>query len=248
MKLTNWEKKQKDHYNRHLSRKGLQSYYKDSLDFQDKLLGDIRKLRILDIGCGSGYDSCRFVTKGAEVTCLDISERLLDSIRFRCKKVCDTAEDLTQFKDTYFDVVFCRALLHHLRHPKKCLKEINRILKPSGKTVIIEPLANNFLLNLGRKWRNKYDNRLEDQHPFKISELKHLFFKTNFTNTSFKPFYSYFLLLHKGIDVLTKRYTPLNFEKPLFAVYNRLFSHLDKAILFFKPTQGWIMVCYGEKK
>ena len=49
-----------------------------------------------------------------------------------------------------FDIIYGTGILHHL-NLKACLDEIERILKPGGKFVFIEPLGTNPVINLYRK-------------------------------------------------------------------------------------------------
>jgi 2-polyprenyl-3-methyl-5-hydroxy-6-metoxy-1,4-benzoquinol methylase len=96
------------------------------------------KLRILDVGTGSGWlarllrDACRKSGREAEVVALDISEVILncarridsDGIRF----VAGDATSLN-FPSGTFDFVACSTMLHHLSTPdaEKALREIDRV-------------------------------------------------------------------------------------------------------------------------
>ena len=50
------------------------------------------------------------------------------------------------FKDNSFDLIFGRAILHHL-NLEKSSKEISRVLCKNGKAVFIEHLGMNPLIN-----------------------------------------------------------------------------------------------------
>ena len=90
---------------------------------------------------------------GAIVTVVDISPKNLEAMPFSCEKICDNAEELSKIKDNHYDVVFCRALLHHLSNPLKALQSMKSKLVSGGQLIFIEPLSVNFLLNIGRLWR-----------------------------------------------------------------------------------------------
>src|SRR5437764_12466232 len=47
----------------------------------DRLLGDVRGLAVLDLGCGTGRHALRLAAAGAVVTALDFSPGMLDQAR-----------------------------------------------------------------------------------------------------------------------------------------------------------------------
>ena len=74
----------------------------------------LKKARILDIGCGNGRDSFFFNKKGFSVLGIDISKKIID------KNSKNSFENL-QFKKfdieknilkDYFDIIYCRFFLH----------------------------------------------------------------------------------------------------------------------------------------
>ncbi|MBN1823427.1 MAG: methyltransferase domain-containing protein [Endomicrobiales bacterium] len=103
--------------------------------------------KVLDIGCGTGLLSMRFLRQAdCLVTAVDSSNemvrlfkekigkaRLENSIRLEKQE----ADDL-KFKDGSFDIAASTMVLHHLADKGKALKRIFRVLKPGGKFVIGE--------------------------------------------------------------------------------------------------------------
>lgn len=55
------------------------------------------------------------------------------------------------FDDGTFDVVFCRQVLEHVRHPDDVIAEVSRILRPGGIFVgsvsQLEPYHNHSIFN-----------------------------------------------------------------------------------------------------
>lgn len=103
------------------------------------IIGDLRGLKVLDVGCGGGLLSEEFAKKGAGVTGIDISEdsinvaknHALESNLSIDYKVC-SAESIIM-NDNMFDVVVCADCLEHVDNLEKVIKEISRVLKISGK-------------------------------------------------------------------------------------------------------------------
>ena len=92
---------------------------------------------ILDAGCGLGYKSDWFaeLSPVSNVIGVDISESVLsaqknyrrDNLEFLRGSIDDTP-----FSDSYFDYVVCDQVIMHTDNPFQTLKELTRILKPSG--------------------------------------------------------------------------------------------------------------------
>lgn len=104
---------------------------------------------VLDAGCGNGRLFQIVQKEGARYKGIDFSSKLVSKAKERYGdffKVQDFT-DLSNFKDHSFDVVFCVASLQHvpsewLRH--KAIYEFTRVLKPSGKLILINWNLKNF--------------------------------------------------------------------------------------------------------
>jgi SAM-dependent methyltransferase len=101
---------------------------------------------ILDYGCYDGWMTPRYQKMApASITGLDISETGIAKAR---ASFGDVAKFYTgdahamPFPDASFDLVVGRSILHHL-DLEVALKEIRRVLRPSGKAVFMEPLRDN---------------------------------------------------------------------------------------------------------
>jgi demethylmenaquinone methyltransferase/2-methoxy-6-polyprenyl-1,4-benzoquinol methylase len=103
--------------------------------------------RALDIAGGTGDLSLAFskkVGKSGQVVHTDINEAMLSTGRNRLLDagvnlptlVCD-AEQLP-FPDNYFDVVSVAFGLRNMTHKDLALTEMNRVLKPGGKLLVLE--------------------------------------------------------------------------------------------------------------
>jgi len=102
---------------------------------------ELKGKEFLEIGCGLGYFSQMAYKKGANVTAVDIGERLVEKTK---KKIPDakillaSAADLP-FKDECFDIVLSTEVIEHVEDQKKALSEQMRVLKKGGYLVLTTP-------------------------------------------------------------------------------------------------------------
>ncbi len=111
----------------------------------DRWLEEIRKylpekppLRILDVGCGTGFFTILLAKQGHQVTGTDLTPDMVANARILAKEElvnCDfeimDAEHLS-FADNSFDVVISRNLTWTLPEAAQAYKEWTRVLKPGG--------------------------------------------------------------------------------------------------------------------
>ena len=106
-------------------------------------------LKILDVGCGTGEISLLFAEMGHEVTGIDISKQMLKVAKTKAEALKadirfeegDAENPL--YEACSFDIVFNRHLLWTLPAPEKAIKNWKRVLKDSGKVVIIDGVWDN---------------------------------------------------------------------------------------------------------
>lgn len=84
--------------------------------------------RVLELGAGIGITE-RFMP--------DVNLIQTDVEPNSWIDIVASAEDLP-FPSGHFDAVICIAALHHMNHPVQALREMERILKPGGKALIME--------------------------------------------------------------------------------------------------------------
>lgn len=104
------------------------------------------RLRILDVGCGTGELSLLLAGMGHQITGIDLSDEMLSvarskakASRLRAQFVTGDAESLN-FDDDIFDAVINRHLLWTLPHPDSALGEWKRVLIKGGRVIIIDGL------------------------------------------------------------------------------------------------------------
>lgn len=106
------------------------------------LLGNIKNKKILEVGCGNGYLSRLLARKGAEVTAVDLSQKLLDYAILKERKkplginyLQRSASNLRGIKNELFDVVVSNMSLMDVKDAKNAIKEISRVLKKNGRFI-----------------------------------------------------------------------------------------------------------------
>ena len=128
------------------------------------LAGDVAGRRILDAGCGSGPLFAALRERGAIVTGIDSSTRMLDLARQRlgasaALHLADLGSPLP-FADGAFDDVIASLVLHYLEDWTAPLAELRRVLMAGGRliTSVEHPFASQMQAGPGadyfatRKW------------------------------------------------------------------------------------------------
>ena len=100
------------------------------------------EMKVLELGCGTGYFTQSLVKTGADLTAIDISPDLLEVARKACQApnvrfVIENAYAMS-FGDGVFDSVVGSSVLHHLE-VERALAELCRVLKPGGTLFFTEP-------------------------------------------------------------------------------------------------------------
>ncbi|WP_456329175.1 class I SAM-dependent methyltransferase [Archaeoglobus sp.] len=133
-----WDKRGKD-YGKSPGHSSLPEVWKDVLSNVFE-----RKMRILDVGTGTGFLALLLAELGHEVVRIDLSNGMLEVARERARKAgmniefkIGDAENLP-FGNDSFDAVICRHLLWTLPNPQKAVKEWSRVVRNGGRVVVIE--------------------------------------------------------------------------------------------------------------
>lgn len=141
---------------------------------------DLNGKLVLDYGCGRGESSLTYLMQGAVVRGIDISPVYVEEANLNAKKSGCPSEryqflvmdaHALDFEDDTFDVIIGEGILHHL-DADVALREIHRVLKPGGRVLLQEPLADNPLLKLFRLLTPRA--RTEDEAPFTGKDVKRL--------------------------------------------------------------------------
>jgi SAM-dependent methyltransferase len=209
-------------------------------------LRDVRGKRVLYYGCGVTSDVLvDFARAGATVVAIDISGVALRQVQgvVRASGLTERAHtaqmdgELLGFRDGAFDLIYGRAILHHL-DVARCGRELARVLAPGGRAVFIEPLGSNPLVRLYRALTPK--SRTPDEHPFVGEDLREL--SRHFRSLRQRPFF----LLALGSFVFSGFWR----NAALYDVTYRALNGLDTFLIRTLPPLGrycWATVLTLEK-
>jgi SAM-dependent methyltransferase len=95
-------------------------------------------VKLLDVGCGTGYHLSRYRERGFDLSGIDGSEEMLRQARLLNPEIDFKTGDVERlpFPDNGFDFVMCVEVLRYLPDIGPCLREIHRVLKPGGIALI----------------------------------------------------------------------------------------------------------------
>ena len=130
------------------------------------LIGDVRGLRVLDAGCGDGYNARILARAGAHVTGVDISARMIDladaeerraplDIRYACTSYAE----LGAFRDASFDAVVSFMALMDGPRFDRAMHEFFRVLVPGG--LLAFSITHPCFITKGSYW-------IRDEHGRKV--------------------------------------------------------------------------------
>ena len=97
---------------------------------------------VLDIGCGGGIYARAWAQMGSQqVTGIDFSEQMIAAAREHSAEIKNLSFQVgdalaTGLEDQSADIIFARALTHHVPNLAACFNEAQRLLKPNGSYLI----------------------------------------------------------------------------------------------------------------
>lgn len=139
-----WFNRWSNEYDRTL---GNISFHKQLLDLVVANSQVKKKERVLDMGCGTGLLSLKFLKKAdCKITGIDMADEMLSIFRKKLKakraenkvKTKRMNVESLDFPDNSFDLAVSSVTLHHIKDKLKTLKKIYKVIRPGGKLIIGE--------------------------------------------------------------------------------------------------------------
>lgn len=113
------------------------------LAVREMLYNNLKEKKVLEIRCGGGAHSALFKRKGAHITAVDLTAERVNSTAQKLKmvpgksKVLQADAEQLPFEENSFDIVYSNGVLHHAQNTDSCVAEAWRVLKPSGRIVLM---------------------------------------------------------------------------------------------------------------
>lgn len=112
----------------------------------DRIIHETRASRVLELATGRGGNSAWLAkhNPSTSFTGLDLSETQLKFAEKISKNLDNfvvkhgSFEDLSQFENASFDLVFIIEALCHSNDPEKVLSEVSRVLRPGGRFLVYD--------------------------------------------------------------------------------------------------------------
>jgi ubiquinone/menaquinone biosynthesis C-methylase UbiE len=160
--------------------------------------------KVLEVGVGTGRN-LKFYSSRCSVTGIDYSEKMLEKTRKKARGMKNItlllmdAEHLG-FPDNNFDYIIITFALCSIPDPLRALKEMRRVLKPSGELIAIEyvrssnhliawfeDLINPVTCSLIGDSSNRKIIEIIKEAGFTVNEVKNLIFEGFFRYIQAKP-------------------------------------------------------------
>jgi DNA-binding transcriptional ArsR family regulator len=124
------------------------------------LIGLLRLGDVLDAGAGDGATAQLIAPRARSITCVDVSEKLVDAARVRLAGFPNARAEVADvhdlpFEDARFDQVLLLNVLPFLRAPARALGEAARVLRPGG-TLALVTLAEHDHLDVTSAYGHKH--------------------------------------------------------------------------------------------
>ena len=162
--------------------------------------GNLRDLRVLEIGARYGRMSCMFGLLGARVVGIDIHARYIEAAREEARKLGVTSRvefvlsggDLRDLPSQSCDLVFSKSVLVLLPDLEGTLSELDRLLDGGGRVVFIENGLGGRLSQFVRrmKHRGRWDySQVNYFTPEHIRTVQSVFEIERLARSHFPPIY-----------------------------------------------------------
>jgi ubiquinone/menaquinone biosynthesis C-methylase UbiE len=128
--------------------RGLYHQYTSIDPVVKKMIGPVRGKTVIEVGCGNGYFARYFAKRGADVTAIDATPRMIELSEAEESKhpmgikfLKRDAARLSGVKSKSFDFALASMSLMDIKDAKGAIKELGRVLRPHGQFIfsIVHP-------------------------------------------------------------------------------------------------------------
>lgn len=109
-----------------------------------RLLGDVKGLRVLDAGCGTGYLSIKLAQRGASVVSIDHSSGMIEVARRNAAQArvplefhIASCSKMTPVMGESVDRIVSNYVLMDLPDMRGAIEEFHRVLRPGGRAAVV---------------------------------------------------------------------------------------------------------------
>ncbi len=211
--------------------KGVRGYKQALINmnnYVDRLLklSEDKPQKILDSGCGVGgtslflakkYPKTHFYGITLAINELKLAEKLKKDLKIQNVEFLQRSYNNTGFSDNFFDGIFALETICYAEDIELAIRELRRILKPTGKIVIIDIFRKynrnkSFLSNIKK---NILKVSISSKEVFTIDEFENCLKNCEFRNITVnnlirtknvKPFFFYLFLFFYLFKYLLKKY------------------------------------------
>lgn len=143
---------------------------------------NLKNKKVLEIGSGRGEFANEFSNLGINLYAVDMNENskkcLKESIIFQ---KCNLENDKLPFEDNFFDVIYSKSVLEHLRNSESFFLESKRVLKKNGLLITYTP-----------DWESQFKNFYDDTthiKPYTLVSIKQAYLNYGYNFLSAEKFY-----------------------------------------------------------
>lgn len=171
------------------------NFFKDIFTYFDRL--QIKKLNILDIGCGTGYLEQFLKPEKHNILGIDVSKKLLAKAKTKYPAVTFRLQDAYSLKDGSYDLVVENSVLHHLKDYETILEKMTLLLKPNG-CILLGAEPNYYCYRYLSILKMLVRNIFPDKRKLKTKEVKrklerfaeyHMYFSDGMNPFEIKKFF-----------------------------------------------------------
>jgi len=163
-----------ENYRPHKKRKGLTAWLSGEKGGAYQWVP--KRVKVLDIGCGSGEAIGYHKSRGCDVYGVETDENIKCIVEKYGFNVHIGMFDPKMYEHEYFDYVTMDQVIEHISDPIETLRGVASILKDGGSVILSTPNSNGWGANLlGRRWINwhvPYHQNFFSKKSIEIAALK----------------------------------------------------------------------------